>query len=47
MDFAVTVKIKEIEKFDKYLDYVSELKMQWILMETVIPPIVGVLGTFP
>ena len=54
MDFAVPadhkVKIKENEKRDKYLDLARELKKKknfWNMKETVIPIIIGVLGTVP
>ena len=42
------VKIKDNEKMDKYLDLVrqSHQKM-WIMMVTVIPLVVGALGTIP
>ena len=49
MDFAVPgdhrVKLKESEKRDKYLDLAKELKILWSMKVTVIPIVIGVLGT--
>ena len=49
MDFAVpadhSVKLKENEKRDKYLDLPRELNKLWNMKVTVIPIIIGVLGT--
>ena len=51
MDFAITadqrVKIKEIEKRGKYLDLVRELRKLWNMRVTVIPIVIGTLGTVP
>ena len=41
------VKIKEIEKRDKYLDLARELKKLWNMKVTVIPIVIGALGTIP
>ena len=41
------VKMKESEKTDKYLNLVKELKKQWNMKVTVMPIVVGVLGTVP
>ncbi len=49
MDFAVSadhrIKLKEIEKKDKYLDLVRELKKQWNMKVTIIPIVIDVFGT--
>ena len=49
MDFAVQddhrVKLKESEMRDKYLDLARELKKVWNMKVTVIPIVIGVLGT--
>ena len=37
--------MKESEKIDKYLDLARELKRLWDMKMTVIPTIVGTLGT--
>ena len=51
MDFDVPadrrMKIKEIEKIDKFLDLARELKKPWNMKVTVIPIVVGTLGTDP
>ena len=51
MDLAVLldlrVKIKENEKRDKYLDLAREQKQLWHMMVTLIPIIMGTLGTIP
>ena len=51
MDFAVPtnyrIKIKENEKRDKYLDLARELKKLWNMKVTVIPIVIGALGTIP
>ena len=39
------VKLKEGEKRGKYLDLVTELKKLWDMKVTVIPIVVGALGT--
>ena len=49
MDFAIpadhSVKSKENEKKDKYLDLAWELKKLWNMKATLIPIIIGVFGT--
>ena len=49
MDFAVSadhrVKLKEFEKRDKYLDLAKELKKLWNMKVTIIPIVIGALGT--
>ena len=49
MDFAVPdnhkVKIKENEIRDKYLDLARELRKLWNIRVTVVPFVVGALGT--
>ena len=49
VDFAVPadhrVKLKESEKRDKYQDFASELKKLWNMRVTVIPIIIGAIGT--
>ena len=41
------VKLKESEKKDNYLDLTRELKKQlWNMKVTVIPILIGALGTF-
>ena len=52
VDFAVPtnhkVKLKESENKDKYLDLAKELRKQrWNMMVTVIPIVIGTLGTIP
>ena len=51
MDFAAPadhrVKMKENEKIDEYFDLIRELKMLWNMKVTVIPIVVGALGTVP
>ena len=37
--------MKESEKRDKYLDLARELKKLWNMKMTVIPIVIGVLGT--
>ena len=39
------VNIKENAKNDMYLDLAGELKKQWNMKMTVIPIIIGALGT--
>ena len=41
------VKLKEDEKRDKYLDLARKLKNLWNMKVTVIPIVVGALGTIP
>ena len=49
MDFAVPadyrVKLKESEKRDKIRDLARELKKLWNIKVTVIPIVIGALGT--
>ena len=49
MDFAVSadhgVKTRESERRDKYLDIAGELKKLWYMKMTVIPIVIGALGT--
>ena len=49
VDFAVSaehrVKSKESGKNDKYLDLVRELKKLWNMKVTMIPIVIGALGT--
>ena len=49
VDFAVTadhtVKLKECEKKDKYLDLARELKKLWNMKVTIIPIVIGAFGT--
>ena len=49
MKFAIptdqTVKIKDSEKIDKFLEIPSEPRKLWKMKVTVIPIIVGTLGT--
>ena len=49
VDFAVSadykVKLKESEKKDKYLDLARELKKLRNMKVTVIPIVIGTLGT--
>ena len=49
VDFAVPVdhrvKIKENKKRGKYLDFAKELKNLWKLKVTVIPIVIGALGS--
>ena len=51
VDFAVPadhrVKLKEIEKKDKYLDLTRELKKLWNMKVKVVPIVIGALGTVP
>ena len=48
-DFAVPVdhrvKLKESEKSEKYLDLDRELKKLWNMKVTIIPSVIGALGT--
>ena len=50
VDFAIPadheVKLKESEKRVKYLDLARELKKLWNMKVTVIPSVIGALGTF-
>ena len=49
VDFAVQaehkVKLKEWEKKAKYLDLSKELKQLWNMKVTIIPMVIGALGT--
>ena len=49
MNFTVLadnrVKLKESEKKDKYLDLARELKKLWNMKVTIIPIVIGALGT--
>ena len=49
VDFVVSadhrVKLKESEKKDKYLDLARGLKKLWNMKMTIIPIVIGVLGT--
>ena len=51
MKFAATMdhreKTKESEKRNKYLDLGKELKKLWSMKVTVIPIVIGALGTIP
>ena len=49
VDFAVPVdhriNLKESEKKDKYLDLARELKKLWNMKVTIMPIVIGALGT--
>ena len=49
VDFAVPadhrINLKESEKKDKYLDLARELKKQWNMKVTIVPIVIGALGT--
>ena len=49
VDFAVQadhrINLKEIEKKDKYLDLARELKNLWNMKVTIVPIVIGALGT--
>ena len=49
VDFVVPadhrIKLKEIEKKDKYLDLARELKKLWNMKVTIIPTVIGAFGT--
>ena len=49
VDFAVPadhrINLKESEKKDKYLDLASELKKLWNMKVTIVPIVIGTLGT--
>ena len=49
VDFAVPadhrIKLKECEKKDKYLDLARELNKLWNMKVTIIPIVIGALGT--
>ena len=40
-----TIKLKECEKKDKYLDIARELKKLWNIPVTIIPIVIGAFGT--
>ena len=39
------INLKESEKKDKYLDLSRELKKLWNVKVTIVPIVIGVLGT--
>ena len=43
--FAGTVKLKESEKKDEYLDLARESKKPWSMKVTTVPIVIGALGT--
>ena len=49
VDFAVPadhrIYLKESEKKDKYLDLATELKKLWNMKVTIVPIVIGALGT--
>ena len=49
VDFAVLadyrIKLKEIEKKDKYLNLARELKKLWNMKVTIMPIMIGAFGT--
>ena len=49
VDYAVPadhrIKLKECEKKDKYLDLARELKKLWNMKVTIVPIVIGALGT--
>ena len=49
VDFAVLadhrINLKECEKKDKYLDLARELKKLWNMKVTIVPIVIGALGT--
>ena len=49
VDFAVPVdhriKLKESEKKDKYFDLAREMNMLWNMKVTIVPIVIGALGT--
>ena len=49
MDSAVpadhSIKLKECEKRDKYLDFARELKKLWNIKVTIITSVIGTFGT--
>ena len=48
-DFAVPadqrIKLKDCEKKDKYLDLARELKKLWNMKVTIVPIVIGAIGT--
>ena len=51
IDFAIPyesrVNSKEVEKIEKYQDLAREIKKLWDMRVTVIPIVIGTLGTTP
>ena len=51
IDFAIPhdtrVNAKEVEKIEKYQDLAREVKKVWSMRVTVIPKVIGALGTTP
>ena len=51
IDFAIPadhrVKLKKIEKKDKYLDLARELKKLWNMEVKIVPIVIGALGMVP
>ena len=49
LDFAVLadhrINLKECAKKDKYLDLARELKKLWNMRVTIVPIVIGALGT--
>ena len=49
VDFAVPavdrINLKKSEKKDKYLDLANELKKLWNMKVTIVPVVIGALGT--
>ena len=49
VDFAIPanlrINLKESEKKDKYLDLARELKKLWNMKVTIVPIVIGMLGT--
>ena len=49
VDFAVPaelrINLKESEQKDKYLDFARELKKLWNMKATIVPIVIGALGT--
>ena len=39
------INLKESEKKDKYLDLARELKKMWKMKVTIVPIVIGALGT--
>ena len=42
---AIYLSLKESEKKDKYLDLARELKKLWNMKVTIVPIVIGALGT--
>ena len=51
VDFAIPadhrINLKESKKKDKYLDLARELKKLWNMKVTIVPIVIGALGTMP